>query len=779
MKRYIPLAAAVTAAILQGCGGSSSSTQETSFDPDAGAVVTPSSKIVFNPLEGQISVPNNLLFSGTTDGTLELPDEVAGRAAGGANYSDPGVAIGALDGWSTQIPFQLTTEMAEGSTINPATLAGNIVIAEMFSSDGANCNGTPTEIPAGQPCLPTGNNLTFGVDFVAVPAASGINIVPLQPLSPSTTYVVSLTNGIEDSRGEALAPSDFYQLIKDIETPPANESLAGLKSATDLYEGLTFAATAGAVAPDDIIYSFAMTTQSVGNSLTALKGVMQAMQAGPTPLSVSVNDTGLSVRSVITNAFGSDPGPDFDAANYYTGSVTLPYYLAVPSDEDATAPLTTPWRALCDNGLLLSSGITGTPGTNDATCQAFGLRDFGLDADRHMTQFNPIPETRALMTLEVQMTVPAAGCGGACPVAIIQHGITSRKEAMLPITAALSAAGIATIAIDLPLHGSRGFDTNGDDVDDINASTNDVQDYMNLSALLVGRDNVRQSVADLLGLRLALDNFTADDGTTIDTSRVYYAGLSLGGIVGTNFVAMANNDGNPAYAIQATSNHAAGGGIPQMLVESGAFGPLVQASVLAGTGSDLSNEFVASLGTPAAACSETTPGSNAYIVCQFGVFASQLDAAGQAEIASSVAAFVFASQTILDSADPNNFGPILAASGTPIHMTMVAGDGAENLSDQVIPNQTVNTPLGGTVPLAAFSGVPQVSESTAGSGLVVFSKGHHASLVDPSIRAEAQDPVANAMATAEMQTQTATFFATNGTSLVITDSSVIQSTSDD
>ena len=769
MKRYIPLAAAITAAILQGCGGSSSSVEETSFDPSAGVVETPVSKVVFNPLEGAISVPNNLLFSGTTDGTLEIPDEVAGRAAGGADYSDPGVAIGALDGWSTQIPFQLSLDIVEGATIDTSTLPANIIIAETLVSDGTNCNGTPTTIPAGQPCAPTGNNLAFGVDFVATATSNSLVIVPLRPLPPSTTYVVALTDGILDSRGEALAPSDFYQLIKDTAEAPDNASLAALKNATDLYEGMTAAASGGAVNPESIVYSFAMTTQSVGNSLGTLKNLMQLA-----PSSVSVTNSGISVRTLITNTFGSDPGAAFDLANYYSGSITLPYYLSVPTETSPTAPLTAPWRALCDNGVLLSSGITGEAGANDLTCQALGLRDFGLDSDRHITRYNPVPETRALMDLEVQMTVPAAGCAGACPVVIVQHGITSRKEEMLPITAALSAAGLATIAIDLPLHGSRGFDLDGDDTDDINASTVDVQHFMNLQSLLVGRDNLRQSVADLLGLRLALANFTADDGTTIDTDRVYYVGLSLGGIVGTNFTAMANSDGNPAYTIQALSTHSAGGGIPQMLVESPAFGTLVQASVLAGTGSELSNEFVTFLGTPDTACQALTPGSAPYIVCQFGVFSTGLDAADQAELAASVAAFVFASQTLLDGADPNNFAGILAASGTPIHMTMVAGDGADNLADQVIPNQTVNTLLGGTAPLAALSGVTQVDGSTAGSGLVVFTKGHHASVVDPSARPEAQDTVANAMVTTEMQTQTATFFATDGTSLVITDGTHVQ-----
>ena len=68
--------------------------------------------------------------------------------------------------------------------------------------------------------------------------------------------------------------------------------------------------------------------------------------------------------------------------------------------------------------------------------------------------------------------------------------------------------------------------------------------YANLAYLSTARDNIRQSSADLLGLRAALayanlkpTNPTIAVGKNLKSQLV---GHSLGGIVGTNFVAISN-----------------------------------------------------------------------------------------------------------------------------------------------------------------------------------------------------------------------------------------------
>jgi uncharacterized protein len=54
------------------------------------------------------------------------------------------------------------------------------------------------------------------------------------------------------------------------------------------------------------------------------------------------------------------------------------------------------------------------------------------------------------------LLLPAVGAGAKVPAAVLLHGYSSRKEDMAgPVGRALLKVGIASLAIDLPLHGTR------------------------------------------------------------------------------------------------------------------------------------------------------------------------------------------------------------------------------------------------------------------------------------------------------------------------------------
>ena len=89
----------------------------------------------------------------------------------------------------------------------------------------------------------------------------------------------------------------------------------------------------------------------------------------------------------------------------------------------------------------------------------------------------------------------------------------------------------------------------------------------------------------------------------------------------------------------------------------------------------------------------------------------------------------------------------------------------EVVGDTVVPNNVATAPLSGTDPLARMLGLTQVDSTTSGSACVKFSAGDHGSILSPTASLET---------TVEMQTQTATFAATQGTVLPITDATVIQ-----
>ncbi|GGF56593.1 VolA/Pla-1 family phospholipase [Alteromonas lipolytica] len=494
-----------------------------------------------------------------------------------------------------------------------------------------------------------------------------------------------------------------------------------------------------------------------------------------------------TVATGLSQSFAAEAGP-FCAAQRYTGSVSLPYYSAVPSMTNPLAPVNDFWHAACDSGIVLAGApaeVLGaaTPGPNYALCSQAGLADLRfngemLDSHRNLTRFSPIPQvTVADNQLDVQVTTPdpviATALGfpiskpaDGWPVAILVHGITSKKEDMLAITGTLALHGIASIAIDLPLHGSRGFDVDGDGTDDLNASSVSATHYMNLGTLPVARDNLRQGMADLLGLRLGLNavaDLTASQAVDLDSSNVSVMGVSLGAISSANFAALANSTlGNPVldamFAVKAASLESAGSGIANFLLESPRFGPLIKALLL----SESSDEFVAYVGQTYGADATEAQLAQAYV--DFTALMSAEQAAAAAGLFSQ---FIFAAQTILDAADPSAYAATLGAN-TPVHFMSVVGDGGTNLPDQVIPVDTA-LPLSGQNPLAAMIGLQQVSSTISlapdtVSGQVRFTSGGHGSSLSP---------VADAAVTREMQLEVGGYFKSNAQELPITNEAVV------
>ena len=735
---------------LAACGGTDTSSSLIINDTPGTSGEPAPSRILYDPGNGVLPLPSDLLFSGTTDGTLEVPDEVDARDAGeDFDYGDPAVALGGVDGWSTLMPLRINLAMAEGATIDASTLNGDTVIMIETVTPPIDGSAGSCQIPNPGIGLPCGvaAPLTYGVDYVAFAGDNSITVAPRAPLDEATTYVVALAPGILDSRGEAVAPSLVYEGITDDGIDIDFDGLDSLQDATNLYETMVAIGTGGNPAdPQDMLFSAAWTTSSVNDHVVAATGLL----LNTPPAVVGVTDTTLSVEAALIGAGVLPPAAAgttaYNSVSLFQGQVTLPYYSGTPAD--GSDPILNNWRALCDNPLVVAvARAAGAPAVepSNTICSTINpaLGDYGLDEERHLTKYNPVPAVRDNVDIAVQITVPdGAAPPSGWPVVIMQHGITSDKEAMLLLTGALAQAGFATFAIDLPLHGSRGLTSAALGGAEANAGT-DATAYMNLAQLLVARDNFSQSVADIVGLRAAINNSITGAVTNFDTSQVHYVGMSLGGMVGVGATAIANNLGagldfdSMVYAVP-------GGGIVPLLVESGSFGPLVQGSVLAGAGVDLSDQFVAFV--------QTNAGCGGDLGCNFTDFTATLDAAGLATIQAIITEFSFAAQTIVDSIDPNNAASGVVTAGVPVMMQEVVGDGVNNLPDQVIPNQTSAVPFGGTEPLAQFLGLSAVDTTNgpAASGLVRFTAGSHGSLLDPS---------SNTAATTEMQTLVATFLA--------------------
>ncbi|BDX06702.1 VolA/Pla-1 family phospholipase [Planctobacterium marinum] len=504
----------------------------------------------------------------------------------------------------------------------------------------------------------------------------------------------------------------------------------------------------------------------------------------------------------VASAYGSLA--PFCAATLKTGQVNLPYY------SNPENPLGDWWRSACTSGAAVSAIEGSAPGTvasliangavgpNNELCQAasggqlydLNLAAIGITDRRHLTKFAPVPVAQGsnpdgTETIEVQVTIPdeelinflatinpdeiapVSKPEAGWPVVVIQHGITSKKEDVLAAAGTLALAGFATVAIDHPLHGSRGFEIDGQTVNASNGFGGSSTDYLNLGSLLSARDNLRQSIVDTMGLRLGLNAWVDTTGEAdIDPTNVHFMGQSLGSITGIGTVATANTPMsgdlaafNSMFEFKTAGLSVPGGGIAQFLIESAGFGPLVSASVLAGG----SESFQVALGTYAQ--TNGVPVSQALIPAYLQ-YVGERTAAQAAADAAIIGQFAFAAQTVIEGGDPNNYAARLAAT-TPVLLHEVVGDGSEGSSDQVIPN-TTSLPTSGTEALIRFLGLPSISSSvvaeTPQSGAVRFVAGEHGSLFNPT---------SSVAATTEMQLQMATFFATQGTAIVVRDESVV------
>lgn len=775
-NKLIGLAVAGSLALTACSGGSGSGPKDPIVPPGPGGVAR--TKVLFDPADTDgdgnkpLPVPNDLLFSGTTDLSLNFPGVSDADLLGADGTKRTQAALSKLDGWSTHAPFVIQfANSAAGTKLSEASLNAGVKLFKVTLNRTATAQGV---IPPTGPVTAIERELTAGTDYKLElakddPSGMTLRVIPLKLFAPQASYMVVITNALQDSAGNGVLPDTTYGVMKQA-TPPANASpeqtaLHGLIQAQEI------AASSAGIARDSISLSYTFTVQSRAVMTVGLPAVLANPQVkGVITVADKPAFSAIAIPLSSLSPATKPIGGDYVSVRF--GEVTVPYF-STPRTSTAqdTGPVFGQWKS----PQLRPDNSQPNPFYPNLNYM------FPFPAPQGagpVAGFERIPVLAAIPTSPACVK-PASGW----PVTIFQHGITGNRTQMLAVAPALNnSACHAVIAIDLPMHGIaadnainvgvgtatggalsvfKGYAPGGvrertfgldlqngagellkaDGVPDPSGAW-----FINLLSLGTTRDNLRQGVSDLHSLVTAIPAMDLDsDPLTVDLdpAKVTFEGISLGGIVGGSFVALEAAQDN---RVKAAVLNVPGGSVAKLLDGSFSFGPRIRAGL---------------------AASGVTAGSAAY------------------------EQFLWSAQTLADQGDPINYADLSVAKGNPLLVQEVVGNGTTNPADMVVPNNTqagtfqnpVTTapytitsegPLAGTDPLIAALGTAPTSSSVAPSATniraaVRFLIGHHSILLttDANQNGQGDEPAVFADVQREMQTQTVSFLKSEGKALSI------------
>ncbi len=183
--------------------------------------------------------------------------------------------------------------------------------------------------------------------------------------------------------------------------------------------------------------------------------------------------------------------------------------------------------------------------------------------------------------LPVSMWLPLHATAPA-PMLIYGHGLSGGRDQGRVLAEFAAPMGIATIAIDAQAHGEHPTAQHPGD------ALNTVFDFFGLNLDMAStraleaarlRDNFRGSTFDklqLLRLLLAHPDVDRDGTVDLDTTRYAYLGVSLGGIMGPELLALADELTAGVLVVP-------GGRVSSIISDGPQFGPLISAARPRGT----------------------------------------------------------------------------------------------------------------------------------------------------------------------------------------------------
>jgi hypothetical protein len=344
-------------------------------------------------------------------------------------------------------------------------------------------------------------------------------------LTEKTSYAVVVADSIRDAQQQPIAimPIGHFLTAHAPVLVDGKSQIHAIEDAdaTRLENSRTELATAlDAIGRDGVLAAWPFTTMSVAAPLAEVRGRAGAFNTPADPANLVHKTPG---EALLDFPFGI--GSILNVGDVYYGTLPSPQFLD---------PMTRAWR-----------------------------RDGGY----------------ATEDIAFAMTVPKNPGPGPMPVVIFGHGLVTERRFVLAVGDALAAKGFAAISIDFPYHGERTYCAKGGPisiVDPLNGSLvsldpcangttcNDLGKcvdangngnqlatwgvidmpvasgavFLEIDHIANSVDHFEQALVDLgaLDRSLRTGNWSSVLGRPVDTTRVFYAGQSLGGILGAVFL---------------------------------------------------------------------------------------------------------------------------------------------------------------------------------------------------------------------------------------------------
>jgi hypothetical protein len=480
------------------------------------------------------------------------------------------------------------------SPLDPATVtAANIKVFQL-TPDSATPSATENN-PLGF------TDVTGMFTFQYAAGGTDLFLFPNFPLLPGTRYLYLVTNRVKDAAsGGAVASSVYFDALKS--TAPLAGAFASLEPiradkkdpsganvllsgyAKVMNDAIAAAATTTVASRGEIALLGRFITSGAGfvaadaanaASRIPVESALRAFAAGaglPGGLPGKTWANGTTLTATFDRG-GTNPSPDVFWSAATGSATTAPASVgSIVTGTINSADLSVDPVVVAANGATMDlSAVTGAYNPAAGVVQPFRT-------GANLTGFYHVLRAVPFVHVAPAGTPPAGGW----PLVIFQHGITGQKEQVIAVAGTLTAAGMAVVAIDLPLHGQLAVTGH---------TTGDLwgQDFMAIGAPLATRSNIEQAAFNLdrLEFTIVTGGF-APLGSSF-TARPKFVGISLGSIVGAYYLA-----GNTTLATtgapytQTTLNSdmkgflsVPGGRTAYLIQNSPAFSPSVNAGLAA------------------------------------------------------------------------------------------------------------------------------------------------------------------------------------------------------